>query len=80
MSDERLTELETRVTDLRIANARLSESLQNLATAVSGLTGVVQELRDSMNRGRGALWLLGGLAATVGGIVSWATTLLFHRP
>lgn len=80
MVEERVSALEGHVTDLRIENARLSESVQNLATAVSGLTGVVQELRDSMNRGRGALWLLGGLAATVGGIVSWATTLLFHKP
>jgi hypothetical protein len=79
MSEERLSALEERVTGLRVENARLSESVQHLADAVSGLTGVVQDLRDSMNRGRGALWLFGIMAATVGGIVSWATTLLFRQ-
>lgn len=79
MSEERLSALESHVTDLRIENARLSGSIEHLATAVSGLTSVVQELRDSMNRGKGALWLFGIMAATVGGLVSWATTLLFRQ-
>lgn len=78
MSEERLKKVEEHVTDLRVENARLSESVQHLADAVSTLTVVVQDLRDSMNRGRGALWLFGIMAATVGGLVSWATTLLFR--
>ncbi len=78
MSEERLSALEERVTALRVDNARLSESVEHLANAVSGLTEVVQSLRDSMNRGRGALWLFGIMAATVGGFVSWATTLFFQ--
>ena len=79
MSEERITALESKVTDLRIENARLSESVEHLADAVGGLTVVVQDLRDSMNRGKGALWLFGIMAATVGGLVSWATTLLFRQ-
>lgn len=79
MSDERIAALESRVYALHADNARLSESVEHLATAVGGLTNVVQDLRDSMNRGKGALWLFGIMAATIGGLVSWATTLFFRQ-
>jgi predicted nuclease with TOPRIM domain len=79
MSEERLTALEGRMYQLHADNARLSESVDHLADAVVKLTGVVDGLRDTMNRGKGALWLFGVMAATVGGLVSWGTTLLFRQ-
>jgi hypothetical protein len=79
MTDDRLSALEARVYQLHADNARLSESVEHLASAVTGLTEVVQGLRDTMNRGKGALWLFGGLAAVLGGLVSWATTLFFRQ-
>jgi hypothetical protein len=78
MTEDRLKAVENHVTELRIANARTSESIDHLSSAVTGLTTVVQEFRDTINRGRGAVWLFGILAAAVGGLISWATTLIFR--
>ncbi len=78
MTDDRLTALEARVSDLRVDNARLSESVDHLATAVGGLTDVVQEFRDTLNRGKGAVWLFGLVATGVGGIASWVMTRIFQ--
>lgn len=78
MSDDRLATLEQRVYELRAENSRLTQSVENLATAVSGLTTVVQDFRDTLNKGKGAIWLFGVLAATLGGLISWATTHLFR--
>lgn len=68
-SDERVQKLETEVTNLRISNATLSASVEHLATAVKSLTETVQILRDTLNQGRGALWLAmvtgGGIGALV---------------
>lgn len=78
MTADRLKALEDRVYQLGIDNARLSESVEHLASAVSGLTTVVQDFRDTLNKGKGAIWLFGVLAAAVGGLISWATTHLFR--
>ena len=78
MTDDRLTSLERVVTELRIEHARLSESVEHLATAVTSLTGVVQEFRDTLNKGKGAIWLFGLVATGIGGVVSWVMTRLFQ--
>lgn len=71
--EDRVRELEAQVTDLRIDNAGLATSLENLAGAVKTLTETVQELRDTMNKGRGALWMAMLLA---GGIGAALTTVI----
>lgn len=76
MSEDRVRALEVQMTDLRVDNARLSESLDHLSSAVSDLTGVVQEFRDTMNKGKGAIWLFGFGATAIGGIASWVMTRL----
>lgn len=78
MSEERLKALEEHVTNVRIENARLSGSIDHLSTAVGELTGVVQEFRDTLNKGKGAVWLFGAVSVAIGGLVSWATTHLFR--
>jgi hypothetical protein len=78
VSEERLSALENRMYQLHADNARLTESVEHLATAVTSLTDVVQEFRDTLNKGKGAIWLFGVLAAAVGGLISWATTHLFR--
>jgi hypothetical protein len=78
IDNTRLAALEAHVTDVRIQNARLTESLEHLARSVTDLTEVVQQFRDTLNRGKGAVWLFGILAAAAGGLISWATTLLFR--
>lgn len=75
MSEERLKAVEDLVTNLRIENAKLSEAIEHLSTTVSSLTSVVQEIRDAMNKGKGAIWLFGVLSAAVGAFISWVTTL-----
>lgn len=71
--EDRVRELEAQVTDLRINNAELAASLEHLAGAVKTLTVTVQELRDTMNKGRGALWMAMLLA---GGIGAALTTVI----
>lgn len=71
--EDRVRELEAQVTDLRIDNAGLATSLEHLAGAVKTLTETVQELRDTMNKGRGALWMAMLLA---GGIGAALTTVI----
>jgi chromosome segregation ATPase len=70
---ERIRALEREVTDLRVANQSLSNNIAHLTKAVDSLTEVVQGLRDTMNQGRGALWLamatsgvIGALAVVIG--------------
>jgi len=71
--EDRMRELEAQVTDLRIDNAGLATSVEHLAGAVKTLTETVQDLRDAMNKGRGALWMAMLLA---GGIGAALTTVL----
>lgn len=78
MTDERITTLEGHVTDLRVDNARLSESVDHLARAVANLTTIVGTLNDTFNKGKGAVWLFGMVATAVGGLASWVMTRIFQ--
>jgi hypothetical protein len=78
MTDDRIAVLETHVTNVRIDNARLSESIEHLTKTVDNLATVVTDLSANMNKGKGALWIFGIMSATAGGLISWATTLLFR--
>lgn len=71
--DSRILELEREVGNLRVSNAALTTSLDHLAGAVETLTTTVQDLRDAMNQGRGALWFAMFVA---GGAGAAAVTLL----
>ena len=71
--EDRVRELEAQVTNLRVDNAELATSVEHLAGAVKTLTETVQDLRDTMNKGRGALWMAMLLA---GGIGAALTTVL----
>jgi len=64
------------IADLRVQNATLAGSVEHLATTVAELTTTVQGLRDTMNRGRGALWGISGVAAVLGGAASIAANKL----
>lgn len=65
---------EARITQLEIENARLAASLEHLTESVRELTRTVQDLRDTMNRGRGALWVIVGASTLVGGAISAGLT------
>ncbi len=73
--DERLRALEIAfAADKAATNA----AIEHLTEAVNGLTATVQDFRDTLNKGKGAVWLFGILAASVGGIISWIATHLFR--
>ena len=76
METQRVRDLEVQVGDMREDNAALSTEVGHLAEAVHELTITVNGLRDSMNRGRGALWGLGAVASVLGGAASLAANKL----
>ena len=61
----------TFITDLRIHQNAEAVAVEHLATEIKSLSVTVGELRDVMNRGRGALWGIGAAAAGAGGLVSY---------
>lgn len=67
--EERLRNVEREVVDLRIKHAGFDGALSNLVKAVAELRAVVQDLRDTVNQGRGALWLFGIGSAGVGTLI-----------
>lgn len=68
--ENRISEMEERLTQVRVANASLTTSVELLSEAVRELTKIVGDLRDTMNRGRGAVWAISGCAAVASSIVT----------
>lgn len=61
--------MEDRVRSLEIANAKLATSVEHLSSTVTILASTVQDLRDTMNQGRGALWVMMAAAGSIGAII-----------
>lgn len=66
----RVRELERDIRRIEVANASLATSVNHLSTSVIALTETVSVLRDTMNQGRGAMWLLMGAAGALGAVVA----------
>lgn len=77
VQEDRVKELEAQVTNLRVNNAGLATSVEHLAGAVKTLTETVQDLRDTMNKGRGALWMAMLLAGGIGAAVATVIKRIF---
>jgi hypothetical protein len=77
MSEERIATLERDINALQISEAKMSVSVEHLASAVAKLDETVGGLRDSMNQGRGALWGISASAALLGGAAAVAAQKLF---
>jgi hypothetical protein len=77
--DQTIAQLERDVTDLRIANATLAASVEHLAKSVIALTKTVEVLRDTMNQGKGALWLIVAAAGGVGAAITMALRQVFQH-
>jgi NADPH-dependent curcumin reductase CurA len=75
---EVIARLERDVTDLRVANAQLAAAVNHLATSVTALTQTVAVLRDTMNQGKGALWLIVAAAGGVGAAITLAFKQVFQ--
>jgi len=69
--EERVHDLETHVADLRVANGRLSVSVDHLIDTVKSLEDSVSSLNETIAKGRGAIWVIGGLGVGVGSAVHW---------
>lgn len=68
--EDRLYRLESDVSELRAQHAAMDAAVNHLVKAVDELRDVVQEFRDSLNQGRGAVWLFGVAAAAAGSLLS----------
>ena len=77
--EDRIRDLEKEVGCLRVDNATLGQSVELLSTNVKALTDVVQDLRDTMNKGRGALWAVCSGSAVAGGIVATIAGFIFKK-
>ena len=77
--EERIRNIEKEVIELRVSNATLSQSVESLADNVKGLTSVVQELRNALNKGKGALWAICSGSAVAGGIVATVAEWMFKK-
>jgi len=72
-SRERIRLLEREVTGLREANAVLATNIEHLTKAVEALAVTVQSLRDTVNRGQGAVsgmrWLWMTITGAIGAVL-----------
>jgi methyl-accepting chemotaxis protein len=61
--------MEDRVRSLEIANATLAANVEHLSETVKTLASTVNDLNNTMNQGRGALWLMMAVAGGLGAVV-----------
>lgn len=79
MSDVRLDKIEAEVVALKVANASLVTAVEHLSDTLAKLDRTVDDLRDAMNRGRGALWVIVGASTFLGGAISAGVQKLLER-
>jgi NADPH-dependent curcumin reductase CurA len=54
-------------------------NLSNLADDVAALTEAVRDLKETIDRSRGALWVISGASGVVGVVASWLATNLWGK-
>jgi hypothetical protein len=64
-------ELESRVRELEIKDARKDVIIENLVDVVSENTKAITELTAVLNRGKGAAWMMAGAYTFFGGAVGF---------
>lgn len=69
-ASERIDRLEAQMLEVLQEQARGSESRKQLKEAVETLSSGVEDLTATINKGRGAMWVLGGVGAAVGAVGS----------
>lgn len=72
-----MKDAEREISDLKVNYAKLDASVGHFIKAVDKLTETVDELRDTMNRGRGVLWTISGGAGLIGALGSYAASRMF---
>ena len=72
MTEERIFRLESEMSNLREENAALAVSVEHLSQAVNGLTEKLTSMTSTMDKGRGALWVIVAASTFLGGILNVA--------
>ena len=75
--EARLLRLETQMLEVLQEQARGGESRKQLKEAVDELNKNVSSLTTTIDRGRGAMWVLGGVGTAVGVAASALANKLF---
>lgn len=73
MPDEILRDLERDVVALKVSNAELAGELRNLRGTVDKLDAAVNNLTETLNRGKGAMW---GIMLIAGSLGASLTTIV----
>lgn len=73
MPDEILRDLERDVVALKVSNAELAGELRNLRDTVDKLDAAVNNLTETLNRGKGAMW---GIMLIAGSLGASLTTIV----
>ena len=66
--EDRVRELETRVSDLREERAAFKVEIGNLRDDVKELHSIMKDLVSTIDKSKGALWLIGGASAFLGAL------------
>lgn len=74
MDEIRFRDLETRVSELREERAALKVELSHLNKSVNDLSECVTELVSTVDRSKGALWIIGGASGFLGALGHWAAS------
>jgi uncharacterized protein YlxW (UPF0749 family) len=77
VTDTRLARLEEGLTEALVQNARLASAVEHLSDSVVDLKVTVNDLNNSMNRGRGALWVIVGASSIAGGVLTATISRFF---
>jgi hypothetical protein len=79
MTDERISRLEDGLTQALVQNARLAAAVEHLSESVLGLQRTVGDLRDTMNKGRGALWVVVAASSVMGAVMATLISNAFGK-
>lgn len=79
MSEQRLSDVEDQVQDLEIRQAELAVEIRHMTAVLDKLSDNVNSLTSAMDRGKGALWVFGGISSAVGALLTIVISNFFGR-
>ncbi len=72
----RLHELETKVADVRVTQASTMTTVEHLAKVATDLQHGVDQLNETISKGKGAMAVIGGAGLAGGAIIHWVLDFL----
>lgn len=75
--DDKIKEIEEKVSNLREERNAFKIEIQNLRDHMDELHDVVKHLVSTIDRSKGALWIIGGVSALVGAVFHYLS-VLYH--